>query len=283
MIVASGLSDPETPVSLGGERWLVPEMGTGFVSRLDTGSGEVERLAHTGRPNGVAWHDDGSIWIAESYGLGDGDGPGLKRLLPSGEVEAVIDHHGAIPLRWPNDLVFGADGALYFTDSGTSAQRIVGEQQPLDPATCDGRVYRYEPGGGELTLLDEGLIFANGIAFGPQGELYVTESERGLVHRYELGSDGRPGRRATVADVIDRAAAPAGFCGPDGLAVAPDGRLFVCVFGQGHVAVVEQDGSISSRIPVGGGQRPTNCAFGPDGRLYVTEIERGVLLALEVS
>jgi gluconolactonase len=142
-------------------------------------------------------------------------------------------------------------------------------------------VYRYLPDEGTLDLLDEGMIFANGIAFGTPEELFVTESETGMVYRYSLGADGLPTGRDLVIDVVDRARTLPAFCGPDGLTVADDGHLFVCVFGQGEVAVVEPGGTVVERLAVGGAM-PTNCTFGPDGRLYVTELQQGALVALSV-
>lgn len=279
--VATALDEPETPVSLGGEDWLVAEMGAGCVSRLDLAAGAVTRIARTGRPNGVAYDRDGTIWVAECFGLGGGDVPGLKRIDRDGELAAVIDRFGDVPIRWPNDIAVGPDGAVYFTDSGADAREIIPERTPVDYARCDGRVYRYDPRLGALSLLDEGLAFANGLAFGPDGELYITESGPGLVHRYELDDDGTAASKRTLAAVIDPGGPHPPIVGTDGLAVAPAGHLYVAIFGQGHVAVLDPNGSIVGRIPTGGAL-PTNCAFGPDGRLYVTECEQGVLLAVPV-
>ena len=38
---------------------------------------------------------------------------------------------------------------------------------------------------GECRKLDSGLRFSNGIAFGPDKNLYVSESLTGMVYRYE--------------------------------------------------------------------------------------------------
>jgi gluconolactonase len=280
-IVASGLQEPETPVSLGGAEWLVAEMGAGCVSRLDLAAGTVSRIARTGRPNGVAVDRDGSIWVAESFGLGDDDVPGLKRIDPAGRLTAVTDRYGGVPIRWPNDIAVGPDGAVYFTDTGVDAREIIPERKPVDYDQCDGRVYRYDPHTSTLTLLDQGMAFANGLAFGPRGELYITESGPGLVHRYELADSGTTASKQTLAAVIDPDGPHPPIVGTDGIAAGPDGRLYVAIFGQGQLAVLDPDGSIVGRIPTGGAF-PTNCAFGPDGRLYVTECEQGLLLAFKV-
>lgn len=278
----TGLSEPETPVSLGGSAWLVAEMGSGSVSHVELADGRITPLARTGRPNGAARDAHGAIWVAECFGLGGDDRPGLKRIDPDGTVAAVIDSYGDVPLRWPNDIALGPDGAVYFTDSGISALEIIPERKPVDYAQCDGRVYRYDQSDGTLSLLDGGLAFANGLAFGSSGELYVTESGTGLAHRYPVGADGSVGARETIASVIDQSGDRPPIVGPDGLAVSRDGRLYVAVYGQGHIAELDPDGSLLRRIPTGGAL-PTNCAFGPDGRLYVTECEQGALVALDVG
>jgi gluconolactonase len=280
-VVVVGLSEPETPVSLGGGVWLVAEMGRGCVSRVDLSSGQITPIARTGRPNGVARDAVGTIWVAECFGLGDDDRPGLKRVDLDGCVHAVADSHDGVPLRWPNDIAIGPDEAVYFTDSGISALEIIPERKPLDYGRCDGRVYRYDQSTGELSLLDEGLAFANGLVFGQAGELYVTESGTGLVHRYAVGTDGSLGVRRTLANVIDPDGPNPSIVGPDGLAVGCDGRLYVAVYGQGDIAVLDPGGSLLGAIPTGGAL-PTNCAFGPDGRLYVTECEQGALVAVDV-
>ena len=281
-VVVAGLSEPETPVSLGAGKWLVAEMGAGRLSRIEIPTGQIVPVARTGRPNGATHDGRATIWVAECFGLGGEDLPGLKRVDPDGRVHAVVDNHEGVPLRWPNDIAVGPDGAVYFTDSGVSALDVIPDRTPVDYSRCDGRLYRYDPRDRTLSLLDEGLAFANGLAFGRSGELYITESGPGLVHRYTVGADGSLSTRQTIASVIDPDGPKPPVVGPDGLAVGRDGRLYVAVYGQGEIVVLDADGSLLGRIPTGGAL-PTNCAFGPDGRLYVTECEQGALIALDVG
>ena len=48
------------------------------------------------------------------------------------------------------------------------------------------------------------------------------------------------------------------------MAFSSDGRLWVAVFGQGDVTVLNPDGTVATRIP-STGRSPTNVTFGPDG------------------
>jgi gluconolactonase len=127
-------------------------------------------------------------------------------------------------------------------------------------------------------LLDRGLGFANGIAFGPDGMLYVSETYTGDILRYRIGDGALTGGREWFGNVLDAADRDGTLQGPDGMAFSEDGRLWVAVFGQGHIAVLSTDGSVERRIRLPG-RSPTNVAFGAPGeqRIYVVEDERGTL------
>jgi gluconolactonase len=90
--------------------------------------------------------------------------------------------------------------------------------------------------------------------------------------------DGCPvGPRSYFGNVI-RPDAPPGFKGPDGMAFSSDGRLYVTVFGQHDILVLDQQGEVVERIETEG-NLPTNVAFALPGnkRIAVTEYELGQL------
>ena len=68
------------------------------------------------------------------------------------------------------------------------------------------------------------------------------------------------------------------------MAFSADGRLWVTVFGQGDITVLDREGSVEQRIPVPGSS-PTNVTFGPDGdtRIFIVEDEHGSLEWLDVG
>jgi gluconolactonase len=154
-------------------------------------------------------------------------------------------------------LCFGPDGALYLTDSGVDVNEFAPHNEVRrDYLEChyDGRVYRVDPESGRVTLLDRGLRFANGIAFGPDRALYVNETLNGSIYRYAW-EDGRVGGREIFGNVI-RPDAPPGWKGPDGMAFDENGLLYVTVFAQGEVTVWGRGGSYDAcRLP--DGFRPT--------------------------
>jgi gluconolactonase len=253
MILCSGLSEPEAPVALPDGSWLVVEMGPdrGCVSHVSA-DGEVRPLARTGRPNGLAVDGRGDIWVAESQAAS------LLVLTPEGEVRTRVTGAGGMPFRFPNDLAFGPDGALYLTDSGipTSEFFVDGAIRPdWAAAPYDGRLFRVDPATLTTETLDAGIRFANGLAFDAHGDLYVDETMTGLVFRYRLSQGST--RRENVASVLDPRV-PTCYRGPDGMAVDVEGRLYVAVFGQGDVTVLDPDGRSPPASPRPAPARPTS-------------------------
>lgn len=281
-ILTTDLALPEGPLLLPDGRWLVTELDVarGTVTEVLADGGR-RPIARTGRPNGLALTGDGSIWVAESLQ------PAVIRLQLSGEQTRELEQVEGVPLIWPNDLCVGPDGALYVTDSGILVGDFLIEGRPREGVKempVDGRVFRFDPRTGEASFIDRGLKFANGIAFGPDGLLYANETYTGDILRYRL-VDGEPvGEREVVGNVLDPAWDQPGLRGPDGMAFSADGRLWVAVFGQGDITVLDRDGSVESRIPVPG-RSPTNLAFGPPGdeRIYIVEDEHGSMESRSVG
>lgn len=282
-MITTDLELPEAPVPLPDGAWLVAELNTdrGTVVRI-TADGKREPIAQTGRPNGLAERRDGSFWVCESLD------PAVLRLELSGEYTRELEEVEGKGLMWPNDLCFGPDGMLYVTDSGILVNDFLIDGKPIDGAEnaqTDGLVFGFNPDSGDAWLIDEGLGFTNGIAFGPDGALYANETMTGNVYRYELDEAGRlAGECSTFGNVNDPEWPGSGLRGPDGMAFSEDGRLWCTVFGQGDITVLNPDGSVDHRIKLGGNS-PTNCTFGPDGdtRLFVVEDEHGTLFSIDVG
>jgi len=266
MILASDLGNPEGPVLLPDGSWLLVEMrpDRGWVTHLSADGRTRRVLAKTGRPNGLARAEDGGIWIAESLTRA------LVRLGADGTCMEICTKCQGEPFLFPNDLAFGPDGAIYMTDSGIPWPEWSARRAEYQRLTFDGRVYRIDPRTMEVTKLDQGIPFTNGIAFGRDSALYVNATVSGLVYRYAW-EDGKVGKREEFADVVDRGQSD-GLRGPDGMKFGSDGRLYVTVAGQQEVRVVDRNGGTERRIALHG-PRPTNLAFGPGGtrKIYVTE------------
>ena len=282
MIFTTGLSVPEGPVLLPDESWLVVEMGAGrgCVTHISADGRTKRVVAKTGRPNGLAVGNDGVIWVAESQA------PSLLRLTMGGDVEVFLTGCNGEPFLWPNDLAFGPDGDLYMTDSGILTEDFApgGKVRPdYQEVAMDGRVYKINVKTGDAKKLDSGLRFANGIAFGPERNLYVNEMITAAVYRYDWKDGESIGSREEFGNVADPASL-AEMKFPDGMKFGANGYLYVAVFGQRDVTVLGRDGTVVQRIATEG-HLPTNVAFGPVGSncLYVTEDEFGTIEVFEVG
>jgi gluconolactonase len=253
-VVATGLEFPEGPVWRGDAVDLV-EIEAGAVSRWTPGG--VTRIATTnGGPNGAALGRDGALYVTQNGGM-RAEGritPGIQRVGPDGEVDVIATSVAGLELEGPNDLAFGPDGRLWFTDPRGAA----------DPArnAAPGRIFVLDVGSGEGELVIEiGAVFPNGIAFLADGTLVWTET---FSRRVVAFVDGRPD---TITELPDRHF-------PDGLSVGLDGRLYVATTYSHSVTILDGDRAVGS-LRCGDGM-PTNCCFGGTD-LYVTESRRGTL------
>mgnify|MGYP000022825147 CR=1 FL=1 len=275
MIFAAPLDSPEAPVSLSDGCWYCVEMGAqrGCVTHISADGKTITMLKHTGRPNGLAVDQRGNIWVAES------STPSLLRMQTDGNYEIWLTECNGEAFIFPNDLAFGPDGNLYMTDSGINTYELAPEgtiRSDYMSLRFDGRVYQIDPLTREIHKLDSGLLFTNGIAFGPDGWLYVNETITGNVYRYPLAGKGMS-KRQLFGNVNDPSG-PLGWRGPDGMKFGMDGCLYCTVYGQSDVTVLDKSGNVIRRIPTQG-KLPTNLAFGPDREqtIYVTEVEHGCL------
>ena len=269
-VLATGLAFPEGPVWLGPRRVAFTQIRGQCLSLWDGSA--VTTIARTGGgANGATLGPDGALYISNNGGLSLGhEGkweapdaiPGrIQRVTLAGAVSDVATELPGTPPNRPNDLCFGPDGLLYYTDphNWEDLQNLgVGR---VARTTLDGRV----------ELLADVPFFPNGIAFGPDDRLYVAQSMTQTV----LVMDPRPG--ATPAEW---AKLPAGF--PDGFCFDRTGRLY-CAGSLGDVLVVfEPDGAVDRVIEMGQGTEPTNCCLG-DGVLYVTLSGTGELVSLPID
>jgi gluconolactonase len=249
-MLASGLGFPEGPVAMGDGRVVFCDGNTGEL--LVYAEGTVSAYARTGgSPWGGVLGSDGAIYVTQGGNVpGSGDTSavsGIQRVLPDGSVQLLFSEVVGYLLYGPNDLAFGPDGRLWFTESGS-------EQDLRFDVRSPGRLFTVGPSGAGDVLLELPGVYPNGIAFDARQRLYWTESAAHRVRRLE---DGKP---VTFCQLPDSHV-------PDGMAFAADGRLFVATTVSLGVTVISPDGAMLGEIHLG--EHATNCAF--DGsRLYVT-------------
>ncbi|MBN1679599.1 MAG: SMP-30/gluconolactonase/LRE family protein [Anaerolineae bacterium] len=279
-VFCENVSQPEGPVSLEHGHWAVTDMKNGSVSRISANGTTRHMLADTGRPNGLAIDGANRLWVAESKY------PALLTIGPDNTVTTITTGSADLPFLWPNDLCFGPDGAVYLTDSGLLVSDMADLESPAAAfdLAIDGRVFRYDPASDTLTVLDRGLRFTNGIAFGLDGaSLYVSETMTGNIYRYPIQAGQVQGERELFNNVMPQPPESYGrVTGPDGMAFDRNGNLYVAVYGQGNITVLGPDGSVTQRLPLDG-DCPTNIAFIRTGeyRALITEVSRNQLIMLE--
>lgn len=281
-IFADQLGFPEAPVLLPDGGFLCVEMDAarGWVIRFSADGRTRTVLAKTGRPNGLAPDRDGSVWVAETAMRA------LLKMRMDGKYEIIADVCDGEPFLFLNDVALAPNGDVYLTDSGIAMEEIApgGELNPdYRKLKYDGRVFRIDPKTRAVERIDGGILFTNGIAFGPDGNLYVTETLSGNIFRYPCRNGRVTGKRETFGNVIEHFN-PAELKGPDGMKFGADGNLYVAVFGQGDVTVLGKDGKVVRRIKVKGSM-PTNLCFGKKGekKIYVTEVETGSVQIVDVG
>src|SRR5690242_16042540 len=268
-VLASGLEFPEGPVWLGPERVAFTEIRGQRVSLWERGA--LRPLAHTGGgANGATLGPDGALYVANNGGLSLGHegkwtapepiAGRIQRVGLDGTVRDVATELPGTPPNRPNDLCFGPDGLLYYTDPHNWE----------DLANLGvGRVARTTLAG-RVELVAEVPAFPNGIAFGPDDRIYVAQS----VTQKILVMEPRPGTA-----IAEHCLLPGGF--PDGFCFDRAGRLYVAGSLGDVVVVFEPDGRVRDVIEMGKGSEPTNCCLG-DGVLYVTLSGPGRLVAIDM-
>jgi gluconolactonase len=260
-VLISGYDSPEGPAfDQDGNLFFVNWLSSSIV-RL-TPDGVVSEFFNTGGiPAGLAFHRDGSLYVADE---GD-DLHGVLRIA-DGVAMILVNEYEDQPLNGANDLVFDDKGVLYFSDPWRSSA-----ENPV------GGFYRRFPDGA-LERIDHGLAFPNGVALSADGTaVYLAETYHNRILRYPIAPNGTIGGRENFAVL------PGGD-GPDGMAFDEAGNLYVAHYGGGKVAVFDRSGEMIDEIPVPGAQ-VTNVAFGgPDRQtLVITDVATASLYQTRVA
>jgi DNA-binding beta-propeller fold protein YncE len=195
---------------------------------------------------GMALSSDGQRLLVASFG----DDDVVEHDASSG---VLLRSFGSVCGFLPLDLDYGPDGKIYvacFGDNGVSR---------IDPAT-GASLGAFVLGG------SGGLANPRSLAFGPDGNLYVS-SATGEVLAY----DGATG--VFVGAFVDPGGNGGGPVDPYGLAFH-QGRLYVASFFPSEVKEFDATTGafLATFVPSGSGglAGPTALAFGADGDLYVT-------------
>jgi predicted membrane-bound mannosyltransferase/DNA-binding beta-propeller fold protein YncE len=183
------------------------------------------------------------------------------------QADVILGTTGAEPgnFNMPRNLAFAPDGSLYVAD--TNNHRI----QHLAP---DGSVLNVwgTYSGGENTQPAGGTFYEPwGVAVGPDGSVYVTDTWNHRIQRFTA-----QGEFIQMWGYLGQAENPDAFWGPRGLVVDSQGRVYVADTGNKRIAIFDADGGFIGQFGttgMGPGQfnEPVGLAMDQEGRIYVTD------------
>jgi gluconolactonase len=298
--VATGLFFPEGPVWMPDGTLYVTQLGGGCITRVSPDGTASVLSQNGGSPNGLAIGPDGMLYVCNSGGwdfhevLGmhipatdlpaDHSGGRIERVDPAtGSVEVLYTECDGRPLIGPNDIVFDAQGGMWFTDHGRNEGRVH-HLGGLYYAATDGSSIR------EVVFPVES---PNGIGLSPDGtRLYVAETHTGRVKAWPVTAPGELDTTSLLPGVGGELVH--GFAGNqllDSLAIDADGNVVVATLVTGALSVVAPDGELLEQWVLGDPMVTNVCFGGPGlttayatcsatGRLVTFEYPRGGL-ALE--
>lgn len=180
-LLAQGLGWAEGPAVLSDGRVCFVETYRSQVSVWERGKG-VSRYSYTaGGPNSCVVGTAGAMYVCQNGGT-TGPWRADEMVTPSIQViekegskaQIICSEIEGIKFNGPNDLVFGKNGKLYFTDPGT--------YRPNDPQPS--YLFELSPdGSGRLLAELSPPTFPNGIAIEADGSVVWAESYTGMVRR----------------------------------------------------------------------------------------------------
>lgn len=251
-IVAEGLAFPEGPVVMADGSVIVVELAGGRITRC--WNGRTETICDIGGgPNGAAIGPDGALYVCNNGGLdlvkfqnarGAGHEGRVERVdLETGRFERLYDSCDGIALEAPNDIVFDAEGRMWFTDLGKSHDGI---------RTASG-LFSALADGSSVTAINRHAMSYNGVGLSPDGaHVYVADTHQARLWRYDRKVEAqRPTWIAT-------APGPVGF---DSLAVTAAGNICVATLYEGGITTITPGGEVS-KFDIAGEPYVTNIAFG---------------------
>jgi gluconolactonase len=261
--VASGFKFTEGPMWHQGRLWFSDLVGNKLFAVSPDGKVEM-LLDHSGGmnsypegafmgSNAMVADEDGSVLLIQQGGRR------IVRIDQSMKVTPFLDKFEGKRLNSPNDLVFGPDGSLWFTDPPYGLLKQ--DDDPAKELPFNG-VYRYT--NGKLIAVIRDLARPNGIGFSPDGKtLYISNSgPKMYVEKFEIGPTGKVMGRSPL--ITYPGSAPDV---PDGLKIDSAGNIWTT--GPGGIRIIAPSGKVLGQIKLP--EVAANLAWGGDGKTaYIT-------------
>lgn len=281
-IIGENMGFPEGPVVCDDGSVFVCEVRGERITRVKPDGSKQHIADIDGAPNGLAFGPDGALYCCNNGGFNWQEGldvpvgpaanyrsGSIDRIdLATGKVERVYDSCDGAPLAGPNDIVFDADGGMWFTDFG----------QTFPQHALLGGLYHARPDGSAIRRVAHGLAL-NGVGLSPDGRtVYASASYLRWLLAFDAAPDAPDQGQGFMAGRI--VASYEGRRVLDSLAVEADGTI--------AQAVVFEGSGISRVNPATGEENTlpfpdrmtTNIAFGGNDMqtAYITLAETNLLV-----
>jgi RHS repeat-associated protein len=268
-----------------------------------SGDGGPATQAQFNFPTGITVGPDGGLYIA------DAGNNRIRRVAPNGIITTVAgtgagDFNGdggpavQADLDHPTKVVVGPDGTLYIADSLNQRIRRVGTDGIITTLAGNGTV-GYSGDGGPATRAE--LYRPVGLAAGLDGSVYIADMYNQVIRRVwpngtitTLAGNGIEGYSGDGGP-----ATQAQFNYPNGLALAPDGSLYVSDGDNGYIRRINSQGVVTTVAGTGtealnsfngdglpgtaAAVGPLGVALGPDGSLYIADFANSRIRKLAPS
>ena len=279
------------------DRIFVSNMADNGIQEVDPETGSAKQLiiGKLALPGGIGVVSDGdkdTIYVADVFAYRTVDGK-------TGEVsEPARMHADGVTLEYPMSATAKGDDVLlssWFTGTVQVIDRKTGKTRemlhdfkaPHDAIMLgDGSILVSELGtkslvrasgehGKDRNVVIGGLEGPVGLVAGPSGSAYVTEAFAGLVSKVEAN-----GEKTVIAKDLKM---------PEGIALAPDGKLIVAEVGAKRLIAIDPMAGtvteIAANLPIGlagapGGlptNIPTGVGVGASGTIYFSsDVENAI-------
>jgi gluconolactonase len=247
--LADGCRWSEGPVYFGDARCLLwSDLPGNRIMRWDEETGAVSVWRKpSDYANGNTRDRQGRLITCEH------DSRRVTRTEYDGSITVLSHTYDGKRYNSPNDVVVSRDGAVWFTDPPFGLMSYY--EGHLDTQELPHGVYRLDPHSMAPSLVADGILAPNGLAFSPDGKiLYIVASRADPreILAYDVIDGVKLANRRTLIN-----AGPGGT--PDGFRVDVDGNLW-CGWGMGNaeldgVRVFNPQGQ-----PIGHIDLPERCA-----------------------
>jgi sugar lactone lactonase YvrE len=178
--VAEGLGQWPEDVARAADGFFYTGLQDGRIVRFRGGGVAPETFVQTGgRPLGLQFDRAGNLIVADAF-------RGLLSVSTGGKVSILADSAEGEKLLFVNDLDIAPDGAVWFSNASQRFDQHRWRRDFLETRPT-GSLLRYDPATGRTSVALRGLMFANGVAVGPNGDfVLVTETVAARVVRLWL-------------------------------------------------------------------------------------------------